>query len=158
MQKVIVTEEKSPIISRRLRFGSSFFFILVHSDNHKSIRLDEMLGAEIGAEVHDLPGPEADEEPGGADAEPLDARVCALVGVAELLLAAAEVLHLLDDLGGELLDAAQVGLGGLELVVGLDGGPVAGVGANLDVELDLAGGGGGAVGWKRVSRLFLFPH
>lgn len=149
MQKVIVTEEKSPIISRALRFRSSFF-TLVHSRtfprNTGVPRLDEMLGAKVGAEVHDLPAPEADEEPGGADAEPLDARVCALVGVAELLLAGAEVLHLLDDLAGELLDAAQVGLDGLELVVGLDGGPVAGVGANLDVELNLAGGGGGAVG------------
>lgn len=105
-----------------------------------------MLGAEVGAEVHDLPGPEADEQPGGADAEPLDAGVCALVGVAELLLALAQVLHLLDNLTRHLLDAAQVGLDGLELLVGLDGGPVAGVGANLDVELNVAGRGGGTVG------------
>jgi hypothetical protein len=51
-----------------------------------------------------------------------------------------------DDLGGELLDAAQLGLDGLELLGGLDGGPVLCVGANVDVELDCAEVDGGLVG------------
>lgn len=97
-----------------------------------------MLGAEVGAQVEDLPGPEANQQPGGQDAEPLDAGVCALVGVAQLLLAVAQVLHLVDNLARELLDAAQVGLNGLELLVGLDRVPVLGVGTDVDVELDVA--------------------
>lgn len=114
------------------------------------MRLDEVLGAKVGAQVHDLPGPQGDEQPGGADAEPLDARVCALVCVAQLLLAHAQVVHLLHDLGRELLDAAQLGLDGLELLRGLDGGPVLGVGADVDVELDVAEGRVGPVGCGRA--------
>ena len=62
-----------------------------------------MLGTEVGAQVHDLPGPEADEQPGGGDAEPLDAVVGALVGIAQLLLALAQVVHLLHNFGRHLL-------------------------------------------------------
>lgn len=103
-----------------------------------------MLGAEVGAQVHDLPAPEADEQPRGADAEPLDARVGALVGVAQLLLARAQVVHLAHNLGRQLLDPAQVRFDGLELLRRLDGRPVLGVGANVDVELDVAEGRVGA--------------
>lgn len=92
---------------------------------------------EVCPQVHDLPAPEADQQQGCAEAEPLDAGVGALVGVAQLLLARAQVLHLVDDLGQHLLDAPQLGLDGLELLVGLDGGPVLGVGANVDVELNV---------------------
>lgn len=105
-----------------------------------------MLRAEVSTQIHDLPGPETDEEPGGADAEPLDAVVGALVGVAKLLLSETHVVHLADDLGHGLLDASQLGLDGLELLGGLDGGPVLGIGANVDVEFDGAGGRGWSLG------------
>jgi len=105
-------------------------------------RLDEMLRPEVGAEVHDLPHPKGEEDQGGDDAEPLDAGVGALVGVAQLVLTELEVVHLLVDLGHELLDAAQLGLDGLELLSSLDGGPVLGVGADVDVELDVTEGVG----------------
>lgn len=52
----------------------------------------------------------------------------------------------MDDFASKFLDAAQVGLDGLELLVGLDGGPVLGVGANVDVELDVTGGRGRVAG------------
>jgi hypothetical protein len=102
-----------------------------------------MLGAEVGAEIHNLPAPEADENPGGKDAEPLDTGVCALVGVAELHLTSAQVFHLLDNLSRGLLEAAQLGFNGLELLGSLDGGPVLGVGTNVDIELDASRGGRG---------------
>lgn len=105
-----------------------------------------MLGPEVRPQVHNLPCPQNNEQPGRSDAEPLDTVVCALVGVAQLLLALAQVVHLADDLGGELLDAAQLGLDGLELLGGLDGGPVLCVGANVDVELDGAEVDDGLVG------------
>lgn len=102
--------------------------------------LNQVLRPEVGAQVHDLPAPEGDEQGGGADAEPLDAGVGALVGVAQLLLAGAQVVHLVDDLLDHLLDAAQVRLDGAQLLGGLDGGPVLGVGADVDVQLDVARG------------------
>lgn len=85
-----------------------------------------------------MPPPEGDENHGGDNAEPLDAGVCALVGVAQLVLAELEVFHLAVDLADKLLDAAQLGLDGLELLGGLNGGPVLGVGADIDVELNVA--------------------
>jgi hypothetical protein len=55
------------------------------------------------------------------------------------VLARAEIVHLAVDLGDELLDAAQLGLDGLELLGRLDRRPVLCVGADVDVELDVAG-------------------
>lgn len=104
------------------------------------IRSDEMLGPEVGPQVHDLPHPQRHQQKGGAEAEPLDAVVGALVGVSQLLLARPQVVHLADDLGDHLLDAAEVGLDGLQLLGGLDGGPVLRVGADVDVEFHVAGG------------------
>lgn len=100
-----------------------------------------MLGAEVGTEIHNLPSPETNQQPRGADAEPLDTVVGALVGIAQLLLTKTQVLHLVNNLGRQLLNAAQVCLDGLELLLGLDGGPVTGVGANIDIELNSAGRG-----------------
>lgn len=113
-----------------------------------------MLGAEVRTQVHNLPRPKTDEEPGGADAEPLDTGVGALVGIAQRLLAVTQILHLVDNLGCHFLDTAQVGLDGLKLLGSLDGGPVLGVGADVDVELNVAGGGAGATGCVEVRCAF----
>lgn len=98
-----------------------------------------MLGSEVGTEVHDLPAPETNKEPGCSDTKPLDTVVGALVGVSELLFSGAEVLHLGHELAGDLLDTAELGFDGLELLSRLDGRPILGVGANVNVELDVAG-------------------
>lgn len=55
------------------------------------------------------------------------------------MLSGAEVLHLGDKLAGDFLDAAELSLNRLELLGGLDGGPVLGVGADVDIELNMAG-------------------
>jgi hypothetical protein len=56
------------------------------------------------------------------------------------LLTRTQVLHLGHDIGNHLLNAAEVCLNGLELLLRLDAVPVAGVGANVDVKFDGAGG------------------
>ena len=99
-----------------------------------------MLGSEVGSEVHDLPGPETDEEPSSSDTEPLNTVVGALVGISELLLSGAKVFHLGNKLAGDLLDTAELSLDRLELLGGLDSGPVLGVGAYVDIELNVTGG------------------
>ncbi len=114
------------------------------------LRLDEMLGSEVRPQVQDLPPPDADEQEGGAEAEPLDSVVGALVGVAQLLLAGAQVVHLGDDLGHELLDPAQLRLDGLQLLARLDGSPILGIGANIDVEFDVTNRVLDVSGWRRV--------
>lgn len=110
--------------------------------------LDEVLRAEVCAQVHDLPDPERKEERRGADAEPLDACVGALVRVAQLLLAVAEVVHLVHDLADDLLDAPKLCVDWLELLDGRQRLPVLCVGADVDVEVDLADRLLG-VGWMR---------
>ena len=95
-----------------------------------------MLGAEVSPQVHDLPSPEGNEHPGRSDTEPLDTVVGAFVGVTQALLSCAHVLHLLHDIHGGLLDTAQVGFDGLELLGGLDGGPILSVGTNVNVEFN----------------------
>ncbi len=92
---------------------------------------------EVGPEIQNLPPPEPDEQEGGAEAEQLDAGVGALIGVAQLLLAHPKVVHLGHNLGHQLLDPTQLGLDRLELLRRLDGRPVLGVGADVDVELNV---------------------
>lgn len=99
-----------------------------------------MLAPEITPQVHDLPCAQTDQHQHGQVAKPLDALVGALVGVPQLLLACAQVVHLGDDLADDFLDAAEFGFDGLELLAGLDGGPVLCVGADVDVEFDMARG------------------
>lgn len=101
-----------------------------------------MLRAEVSAQVDDLPCAQPNQHAHGAKSKPLDSLVGALVGITQTLLAGAEVVHLSHDIGNHLFDAAKVGLNGLELLLGLDAGPVAGVGANLDVELNITGRSG----------------
>lgn len=92
---------------------------------------------EVCAQVQNLPHPQRHQDDGGAKPKPLDTGVGALVGVSQLLFPGSQVIHLADDLDHHLLHPAQISLDGLELLGGLDGGPVLGVGANVDVELDL---------------------
>lgn len=99
-----------------------------------------MLGAEVRTQVHNLPGPKTDEDPRRGDAKPLDTVVGALVRITQLLFPYTQIFHLVDNLLGEFLNTTQLGLHGLELLSGLDGAPVLGVGADVDVELDVARG------------------
>lgn len=110
-----------------------------------------MLGPEIRPQVHNLPDPKPNEDPRGRDAEPLDAGIGALVGITELLLPHAKVFHVAHNLLGLLVDTTQVRLDGLQLLRRLDGAPVLGVGADVDVELDAACGGVRSMGWQAKS-------
>lgn len=112
--------------------------------------LDEMLGSEVRPQVHNLPPPESNEQHGRANAKPLDPGVGALVRIPQCLLSRSEVVHLGDDFGNGLLDATEVGLDWLELLSRLDGGPILGVGANVDVELNVSDWVACySAGWKR---------
>lgn len=97
-----------------------------------------MLRPEVGAQVHDLPAPEGDEQQGGGDAEPLDAVVGALVGVAEALLAGPEVVHLADHLADHLLNPPHLHLHRLQLLRRLDRRPVLRVRPDVHVQLDVS--------------------
>jgi hypothetical protein len=111
----------------------------------KNFALNEMLGPEVSPQVHNLPSSQANEHTHGTECKPLHPLVGALVGITQTLLTRTEVIHLCDNVGDHLLDAAEVGLDRLELLLRLDGGPVAGVGADLDIEIDFAGGVGDSV-------------
>lgn len=97
-----------------------------------------MLGPEVSPQVNNLPSSQTNEHAHRAECEPFYTFVGALVGITETLLTRTEVIHLCDDVGDHLLDAAEVGLDGLELLLRLDGGPVAGIGADLDIEVNFA--------------------
>lgn len=99
-----------------------------------------------------MPGPQPNQQECCEETKPLHTVVGALVGVSELLLAVAEVVHLADNLAHHLLDSAQLGFYGLQLLAGLDGSPVLGVGTNVNVELDVTVGVLDVfVCWSRVS-------
>jgi hypothetical protein len=101
-----------------------------------------VLRSEVSPQVDNLPRAQSHKHAHGAEGKPLHSLVGALVGITQTLLTGTQVLHLGDDVLDHLFDAAEVGLDGLELLLDLDAGPVAGVGADLDVELDFAEGVG----------------
>lgn len=106
------------------------------------ITLDEMLAPEVGTKVHDLPSPKPNKHTHSTQRKPLDPLICTLVGIPKLLLATPQVIHLRDNLSNNLLDPPELRLNWLQLVGGSNGIPVLGIGANVNVELDVARGDG----------------
>lgn len=100
-----------------------------------------MLRPEVCPQVHDLPRTQTDQHAHCGKREPLDPLICALIRISEFLLATAEVVHLANDLAHHFLNSAQLSFDRLQLLTGLNGGPVFCVGANIDVEFDVPGRG-----------------
>lgn len=110
-----------------------------------------MLGAEVGTQVNDLPRAQTNKHTHSAEGEPLDTLIGALVGITQTLFTAAEVFHLADDVSNHFLDATEVGLDGLQLLLGLNAGPVAGVGTDLNIKFNFTGRvGNGVCGDSRL--------
>lgn len=93
---------------------------------------------EISPQVNNLPHAQSNQHAHSAKGKPLDTLVGRLIGITQLLLAVAQVFHLIDNLGNHFFDSSQVGFNGLELLLRLDAGPVARVGADFNVEFNFA--------------------
>lgn len=102
--------------------------------------LNKVLRPEISPQIDNLPRPKTNQHAHRPKRKPLHPLVGALIGITQSLLPRPQVLHFRDDVGNNVFNAAKVCLDGLELLLRLDAGPVAGVGADLDVEFDFAGG------------------
>jgi predicted RNase H-like nuclease len=100
---------------------------------YTSSNLDQMLRPEVSAEVHNLPRTKSHQHTHGADSKPLDALVCALIRISQLDLTSSQVVQLGDNLRGNLADPLELCFHRLQLLAGLDGVPVLGVGADVDV-------------------------
>ena len=94
---------------------------------------------EISPQVHDLPRAQPHQHPHRPKRKPFDALIGALVRVPKLLLPRPEVVHLSDNLPDQLFDASQLRLDRLQLLLRLDGRPVSGVGADVNVQFNVAG-------------------
>lgn len=94
---------------------------------------------EISPQVHDLPRAQPHQHPHGPKRKPFDALVGALVRIPKLLLPRPEVIHLSDNLPDQLFDASQLRLDRLQLLLRLDGRPVSSVGADVNVQFNVAG-------------------
>jgi hypothetical protein len=105
---------------------------------YTSSSLDQMLRPEVRSQIHNLPRTQRHEHSHGADSKPLDALVCALIRISQLDLAPSQVVQLGDNLRGNLADPLELCFHGLQLLAGLDCVPVLGVGADVDVQLDVA--------------------
>lgn len=98
--------------------------------------LDQVLAAEVGPQIYDLPYSQCDQHAHSPKREPLHPLVRALIRISQLHLAGPQVVHLVRDFLGRLGQPPELGFHGLQLLPGLDGRPVLGVGADVDVELD----------------------
>lgn len=92
----------------------------------------------IRPQIHHLPRPQPHQHPHRPKRKPLDPLVRALVRVPQFLLPRPQVLHLPHDLLHHLLDAPQLRLDRLQLLLRLDGRPVSRVGPDVDVQFDVS--------------------
>lgn len=90
----------------------------------------------VSPQVSNLPSPQPNKHPHRPERKPLNPLVGTLIGIPQLLLSRTQVLHLIHDLGDKLFNAAQFSLNGLKFLLRLDAGPVASVGADVDVQFD----------------------
>lgn len=93
---------------------------------------------EVSAQIDNLPRTQPSQHTHGTEGKPLDALVGTLICISKLLFPGAQIIHLRNDFGDEFLDTTQFHLDRLELLAGLDGGPILCVGANINVEFDVA--------------------
>lgn len=113
--------------------------VLLPSNTRQSPRLDKMLTPEVRPQIDHLPRTQSQQSKHHGNRKPLNTLIRTLVGISQLLLARPEILHLVNNFANNLLNTLQLNLNRLELLGGLDRGPIARVGANVDIELDLAG-------------------
>ena len=111
--------------------------------------LDEVLRPEVRSEVHDLPRTQGHQHAHSADSKPLDTLVCALVGISQPDLTSSQVVQLGDNLRGDFADPLELCFHRLQLLAGLNGVPVLGVGADVNVQLDVAVRVGDRVGCRQ---------
>ncbi len=95
---------------------------------------------EISPQIHNLPSAQPYQHSHSPKSKPFDSLIRALVRVPKLLFSRPEVVHLPNDLPNQLFNASQLRLYRFQLLLCLDSRPVSGVGANIYIQLDVAGG------------------
>jgi len=95
---------------------------------------------EICPQIHDLPRPQSNQHSHRAKRKPLDPLIRTLIRIPKLLFSRPQIVHLPHNLRYQLLNAPKLRLNRLQLLLRLNGRPVAGVGADVDVQFDMAGG------------------
>ena len=105
-----------------------------------------MLTAEVRSQINDLPHAQGNQHAHGANGKPLDPLIGTLVRVPQLHLPPSQEIHLIHHFFCHFTEAFEFRFDGTQLLAGLDGAPVLGVGADVDVELDGFGEGLGGVG------------
>lgn len=97
-----------------------------------------MLTPKVRPQINNLPHSQPNQHAHSTESKPLNALIRALIRIPQLLLSAPEIIHLNHNLANNFFDATQFGFDGFELLAGLNGGPVFGVGADVNVEFDAA--------------------
>lgn len=97
-----------------------------------------MLRPEISPQIHNLPCTKANQHSHRTQSKPFDSLIRALIRISELLLSLSQVFHLSDNLFDVLLDSSQFSVDREELLCGLNSRPISGIGANIDIEFDVA--------------------
>jgi hypothetical protein len=103
-----------------------------------ALHLDEMFAPEIRPQVHNLPRAQSNKHTHSPQRKPLDPLIGTLIRVPQLLFPRPQIIHLRHNLANDLFNAPQLRFHGLQFLARRDGVPVLCVGANVNVELDVA--------------------
>lgn len=94
---------------------------------------------EIRPQIDNLPSTQSSQHTHRPKSKPFYTLIRTFISISQFLFPSPHVLQFSDDFLNHLLDSAEVGFDGLEFLLGLDGGPVSRVGADVDVQFYLAG-------------------
>jgi hypothetical protein len=92
----------------------------------------------VRPQVHNLPSAQPNQHAHCAECKPFDPLIRALIRIPQLLLSLPQILHLLQNLTDRLPNAQQLRLNWFKLLRSLNSRPIACVGANVDVQLNVS--------------------
>ncbi len=119
-------------------FSSHLSFLSPPNNLTHPLHLDEMLTPKVRPKIHNLPRAQSNKHTHSENSKPLNPLIRTLICISELLLSSPQIIHLSNNLANRLLNTAKLRFNGLELLVSGNGAPVLCVGANINVELDVA--------------------
>lgn len=130
-----------------MKYARSAFALGPERHHHPdATSLDQMLRAEVCAQVHNLPRAQRNQHAHRPNSKPLHPLIRALIGISQLHLPTPEIVQLVHHLVRNLCHTSELRFHWLQLLASLDGRPVLGVSADVDVQLNCAGGVKGGLG------------
>jgi len=118
-----------------MKYARSAFAMDSKRHHPNATSLDQMLRAEVSAQIHNLPRTQRNQHTHRPNRKPLHPLIRTLIRIPQLHLPRPQIVQLVHHFIRNLRHTPELGFHGFQLLASLDRGPVLGIGADVDVEL-----------------------